>query len=132
MGHAERIDALVAHIENLVDRLEADSARARLPVRTDPMTTLPAPPRNPDHGGGTLPAPPIELRVQSFEDIDRRIALVDVDAMSAATRCEIYRAVRPILLSLAGVPFLPKKWRQVLVLFINIMDDTCPEPQTAS
>jgi hypothetical protein len=40
--------------------------------------------------------------------------------------CPIYKAVKPILKVLVGLPFIPPAWRTVITTFIGLMDALCP------
>ena len=81
----------------------------------------------------------------SFEEIDRSIEALDLDAfeeggsrdfsprdLAADPRgvlgkiCEIYKAIRPILVALSNFPLIPGKWRAALKTFIKLMDKLCP------
>lgn len=82
----------------------------------------------------------------SFEEIDRSIEALDLDSFEeGGTRhftaeaaaadprgvldkvCEIYKAIRPILVALSKFPLIPKKWRKALKTFIGLMDKLCPQ-----
>lgn len=83
-------------------------------------------------------------REYTFEEIDRQIQQADLDAFERGTRevtaeavaaqpanvlgrvCEIYRAVRPILVVLSNFPLIPERWRRALKIFIDLMDRLCP------
>ncbi len=40
--------------------------------------------------------------------------------------CSIYHIIRPILQGVMGIPFIPKKWKDVMQTFMDIMDKVCP------
>jgi len=40
--------------------------------------------------------------------------------------CEIYRGIRPILITLENFPLIPKKWRDAIKAFTDLMDKLCP------
>jgi hypothetical protein len=85
--------------------------------------------------------------MQSFEQVDKLVNNADLSALKAAAKrgttrgtrgpqamaapnvnvCEIYGVVRPILLLVAGTPFIPKKWKDVIKLFVQAMDGFCPQ-----
>jgi len=81
----------------------------------------------------------------TFEEIDKQINGLDLKAYqpgggqhftAAAAKaapadafqkiCAIYRGIRPILIALENFPLLPKKWREALKVFTNLMDSLCP------
>jgi hypothetical protein len=81
----------------------------------------------------------------TFEEIDRRINALDLKAFQAGGRqhftaeavrtvpgdvlqkiCAIYRGIRPILIALENFPLIPKKWRDALKVFTDLMDTLCP------
>jgi|CXWL01.1.fsa_nt_gi hypothetical protein len=81
----------------------------------------------------------------SFEEIDRHINALDLREFQADGRfhftttdvkaapgdvlqkvCTIYRAIRPILLVLQGLPLIPAAWRAAIKTFTGLMDTLCP------
>ena len=81
----------------------------------------------------------------TFEEIDKQINALDLKAFqpggkqhftAAAAKaapadvlqriCTIYRGIRSILIALENFPLLPKKWRDALKTFTNLMDTLCP------
>lgn len=84
-------------------------------------------------------------REYTFETIDQHIQKADFAAAEAvASRvsakavaaspadvigqiCPIYRTVRPILVVLSNLPFIPESWRRWIKLFIQLMDSICPQ-----
>jgi hypothetical protein len=81
----------------------------------------------------------------TFEQIDALVGAIDLSAYQpggkshltaasvranpAATLpqiCPIYKAIKPILKVLAGLPFIPPAWRTVITTFIGLMDALCP------
>lgn len=40
--------------------------------------------------------------------------------------CAIYQGIRPILIILATFPLIPKKWRDAIKVFTDLMDNLCP------
>ncbi|HEV8240633.1 MAG TPA: hypothetical protein VGS57_14785 [Thermoanaerobaculia bacterium] len=81
----------------------------------------------------------------SFEEIDRHINAVKLEdfqpggrhhfTAAAATAapgdvlkkiCAIYRVIRPILIAIENFPLLPKKWRDALKVFTDLLDTLCP------
>jgi hypothetical protein len=81
----------------------------------------------------------------TFESVDRHVQRLDLSQFRRGGRhhfsaaavaaspgdvlakvCSIYRAVRPILNLIAKVPLLPKKWRDAISTFVNLMDSLCP------
>ena len=81
----------------------------------------------------------------TFEEIDRRISALDLSAFQRGGRqhftaesvsgdptgvlqkiCGIYRGIRPILIAIESIPLIPKKWRDALKTFTDLMDTLCP------
>jgi len=72
----------------------------------------------------------------SFEEIDTFVKNIDLNGLTIAEKgakapvlpmnfCQIYTAVRPIILALKLFP-LPKKWKDIIDIFIAFMDGLCP------
>lgn len=40
--------------------------------------------------------------------------------------CPVYKAVRPFLVAVSNIPFIPQKWRNGIKTFIQVMDTICP------
>jgi len=40
--------------------------------------------------------------------------------------CAVYRGVRPILIGLAWIPFIPGSWKRALAKFQSVLDGLCP------
>ncbi len=84
-------------------------------------------------------------REYTFEEIDRHISSQDLSQFEAGAKaftaetvkaqpaqavqqiCGIYRVVRPILVALSNLPFIPQSWRNALKTFIRLMDLLCPQ-----
>ena len=80
----------------------------------------------------------------TFEQIDQMMKKVDLTAyqpggkshLTAAAAaptalaipqlCPIYKAVRPILVVISGLPFIPEAWKSVIKTFIGLLDALCP------
>ena len=77
----------------------------------------------------------------TFEDVDKHVQGIDLTAFhpggthhpgaaKAAAGlpniCPSYKAVRPILLLVSTIPIIPQKWRDVIKLFLGVMDGICP------
>jgi len=70
----------------------------------------------------------------TFEEIDQlmmnynpqRETFAKSEGIDFSQVCDIYRFVRPILKVLEGLPLIPRKWREVIGKFIEIMDGFCP------
>jgi hypothetical protein len=81
----------------------------------------------------------------TFEAIDQHIRKADLSAAETAVKrvsaaavaaspadvigqiCPIYRTIRPILVVLSNLPFIPESWRRWIKLFIEVMDKLCPQ-----
>ncbi|MES1245233.1 MAG: hypothetical protein ABUT39_26745 [Acidobacteriota bacterium] len=78
----------------------------------------------------------------SFEDIDKAVKQADVDGLEKqsaqfksagasaadilAQICPTYRAIRPILVGITQIPFIPANWKKAIKAFIKTMDLLCP------
>jgi hypothetical protein len=79
----------------------------------------------------------------SFEDVEKAVNSTDFDALEkkaakfkAASAspadildqiCPTYRAIRPILVGLTQIPFVPTSWKKAIKAFIRTMDLVCPQ-----
>lgn len=79
----------------------------------------------------------------SFEDIEKAVNQADLDGLEKkaaqfkaasaspadilAQICPIYRTVRPILVGMSQIPFIPANWRKAIKAFIKAMDLVCPQ-----
>jgi hypothetical protein len=79
----------------------------------------------------------------TFEEVDQHIQKADLSAfepggehyvsreakLTAAAIpgqiCPIYQIIRPILAMILGLPFVPKKWKDALKIFMTAMDMIC-------
>lgn len=83
-------------------------------------------------------------REYTFEEIDSHVRSQDLSQFEEAKTftaeaakaqpaqvlpqiCGIYRVVRPILIALSNLPFIPQAWRNALKTFIRLMDLLCPQ-----
>ena len=77
--------------------------------------------------------------IPTFEDVDKHIQSVDLTefqvggkhhpkgiALSPSDVCAAYKMVKPILVLVAGIPLIPKKWRDAINVFIGVVDKICP------
>ena len=81
----------------------------------------------------------------TFEEIDQHISALDLSAFQRGGRkyfttedikaapgnvvekiCALYRGIRPILIAIGNIPLIPKKWREALKTFTDLMDLLCP------
>jgi hypothetical protein len=81
----------------------------------------------------------------TFEEIDKQINALNIKDFEAGGKhhftaqavaaspgdvlkkvCTIYRAIRGVLIALENFPLIPKKWRDALKTFTNLMDTLCP------
>ena len=71
-----------------------------------------------------------KLDLADFQPGGRRHLTADaVKANPAAALpqiCPIYKVIRPILVALSTLVVIPQKWRDVIKVFIGIMDAICP------
>jgi hypothetical protein len=75
----------------------------------------------------------------TFEEVDKHVQKADLSALkpSAAAAagsaaaipnvCQAYGVVRPILALVASVPLIPKKWRDAIKAFMQVLDAICPQ-----
>jgi hypothetical protein len=66
----------------------------------------------------------------TFEEIDKNIAAADlapfrVEGVDSGKICAIYKIARPILIVISEIPLIPPKWREVVKVFISVMDSFC-------
>ncbi len=78
----------------------------------------------------------MSANVPTFEEVDKHIQSADLSALkpsgtgSAAAIpnvCQAYGVIRPILALVSGVPLIPKKWRDAIKAFMQVMDSICPQ-----
>ena len=80
----------------------------------------------------------------TFEEVDKHIQQADLSAfqpggkhhLSAAAAanpaavlpnvCGAYQVIRPILALVANLPIIPKKWKDAIKAFMQVMDTICP------
>jgi len=48
-------------------------------------------------------------------------------AAGAGAICNVYQAVRPILLVLKSLPLIPQRWKDAIALLISALDAMCPQ-----
>lgn len=86
----------------------------------------------------------MSANVPSFEEVDKHIQQADLSAFQTGGAkapagaagaaaaipnvCGAYQIVRPILALIAGLPLIPKKWKDAIKLFMQLMDGFCPQP----
>ncbi len=79
--------------------------------------------------------------IPTFEEVDKHIQSADLSKIQAAVKsgaaaggtaaaipnvCGAYQVVKPILLLLAGLPLIPKKWKDAIKAFMGVLDALCP------
>jgi len=79
----------------------------------------------------------------TFEEIDKLVQQADLAGLEKKAAqfkggagapavdvlgqiCPIYKTVRPILIGLTQIPFIPKNWKKAIKAFIQAMDKICP------
>ena len=89
--------------------------------------------------------PQNQQKEMSFEELDRHFSNVDLSPYKPGAKshfdaaavkanpaevlakiCGIYRIVSPLLATVSNFPFFPKKWKEPLQTFINLMNSVCP------
>lgn len=79
----------------------------------------------------------------TFEEIDQLVKQADLEhldkqaaqfkaAGASATDilgqiCPIYKTIRPILVGITQIPFIPANWKKAIKAFIKTMDLVCPQ-----
>jgi hypothetical protein len=82
-------------------------------------------------------------KTYTFEEIDQLVKQADLDKLekqsaqfkaSAASPadilgqiCPIYKTIRPILIGITQIPFIPASWKKAIKAFIRTMDLICPQ-----
>lgn len=82
-------------------------------------------------------------KTYTFEEIDQLVKQADLDKLEkqaaqfkAATAspadilgqiCPIYKTIRPILIGITQIPFIPASWKKAIRAFIKAMDLVCPQ-----
>jgi hypothetical protein len=81
----------------------------------------------------------MSAQVLTFEEVDKHIQAANLSALKPAAAgaagtaaaipnvCQAFGVIRPILVLISNFPLLPKKWRDALTLFIQVMDSVCPQ-----
>ena len=76
------------------------------------------------------------LKSRAFRDSEPR-GLMTSDAAAKALDpaevlnkvCAVYRGVRPILIGLAWIPFIPGSWKRAMAKFQSVLDGLCPSEE---
>ena len=80
----------------------------------------------------------MSANVPTFEEVDKHIQGANLSALKPSAHaaagsaaaipnvCQAYGVIRPILALVAGVPLIPKKWRDAIKAFMQVMDSICP------
>jgi uncharacterized membrane protein AbrB (regulator of aidB expression) len=80
----------------------------------------------------------------TFEEVDKHIQSADLSAFQPGGKhhvaaapaakeaaipnvCGAYQVVRPILVLLSNLPLLPKKWKDAIKVFMQVLDTICPQ-----
>lgn len=83
----------------------------------------------------------MSANVPTFEEVDKHIQSANLSSLKPAGAaagaggaaaalpnvCQAYAVVRPILALVAGVPLIPKKWRDAIKAFMGVLDAICPQ-----
>jgi len=71
-----------------------------------------------------------KLNLTDFQPGGRRHLTAEAFAANPAAAlpqiCPIYKVIRPILIAVSSLIFIPQKWRDVIKTFVSIMDTLCP------
>jgi predicted solute-binding protein len=80
----------------------------------------------------------MSANIPTFEEVDKHIQSANLSALKPSAKaaagsaaaipnvCQAYGVIRPILALVAGVPLIPKKWRDAIKAFMQVMDSICP------
>jgi hypothetical protein len=81
----------------------------------------------------------------TFEEVDKHIQSADLSAFQPGGKsylsataaaslaaaipnvCGAYQVIRPILALIANLPLIPKKWKDAIKVFMQVMDTLCPQ-----
>lgn len=82
----------------------------------------------------------MSANVPTFEEVDKHIQSANLSALKPSAHaaaggtaaaipnvCQAYGVIRPILALVSGVPLLPKKWRDAIKAFMQVLDSICPQ-----
>jgi hypothetical protein len=95
--------------------------------------------------GGTFGDSAMAKKELTFEDVEKHLAKVDLNALQAMAKkgvsakaavaapagalsqiCQVWKAVGPVVKLIANIPFLPAKFKQALKILIAALDALCP------
>ena len=79
----------------------------------------------------------------TFEEVDKHVQQADLSAFQPAGKhlsatatanpaaaipnvCGAYQVIKPILALVANLPIIPKKWKDAIKVFMQVMDTICP------
>jgi hypothetical protein len=79
----------------------------------------------------------MSTNVPTFEEVDKHIQSADLSALQAPAGaaaeslaipnvCQAYGVIRPILVLVANLPIIPKKWKDAIKAFMQVLDSFCP------
>lgn len=79
----------------------------------------------------------MSTNVPTFEEVDKHIQSADLSALqspaASATEslaipnvCQAYGVIRPILVLVANLPIIPRKWKDAIKAFMQVLDSFCP------
>lgn len=82
----------------------------------------------------------MSTNIPTFEEVDKQIQSADLSKIQAAAKggaaagtaaaipnvCAAYNIVKPILLLVAALPIIPKKWKDAIKAFMGILNALCP------
>ena len=80
----------------------------------------------------------MSANVTTFEEVDKHIQNADLSALQSAAAtaggaaaipnvCQAYGIIRPILVLVTNLPLIPKKWKDAVKAFMQVMDSFCPQ-----
>ena len=69
-----------------------------------------------------------KANLKSLRVAPARVQAATMDAKAAdvlGTICAAWKVARPIVMLLLALPFIPKKWKAALEVFIKLLDSIC-------
>lgn len=81
----------------------------------------------------------MSANVPTFEEVDKHIQSADLSAFQTTSAaagsgaaaalpnvCQAYGVIRPVLVLVANLPIIPKKWKDAIKAFMGVLDSLCP------
>lgn len=73
------------------------------------------------------------ITLDDFLEVNRHIESADLSGIAPAQGeafdpkviCKAYKIIKPILVLITKLPFIPKKWKDGLEVFMTVLDPIC-------